>query len=236
MKKYSQKINIFQISSNIADQLLASEESFEALKEPKVRHSWHILFFSTISLLILVLFLNLFSQSFSDVKYAALILRIFKLIGGIYILICLFFLSFYHFKYLLLTGKDLKFNNILFFYVTGIMFFGFVYYALYFINPSLFFYINPITMPTSTIEYQGLKGFISVLDFIVYSSCVALSLDYPRIYSSSFVVSLVNIIEVLFSIAFIALFVGMFVQKSSVIGHESRSNKANSADAKKKRS
>ena len=235
MKKDPQKPSLLQISSNVADQLLFSEGLYDAVKQPKVRRSWHILFFSTFSFLILLLLSNFLSSSFSDVKNAVLILRIFKLIGGIYILFCLFFLSFYHYKYLLLTGKDLKFNNILFFYVFGIMLFGLIYSALYFINPSLFSYANPILVPTSTIEHHGLKGFILVLDFNVYSSCVALSLDYPRICSSSFAVSLVNIFEVLFSIAFIALFVGIFVQKSSVIGNDSMSNKANSDDAKKRR-
>jgi len=150
-------------------------------------------------------------------ELVALIWRSTKVVLSMFILFSICLTSYYHFRYLLKTGLDLSFQQILFFYVTGIVIFGAIYNQLYFLDYNFFNYPNPIIIPPPQLMNPGLDGLILVLDFLAYSACVSLSIDYTRISSgaSSAIVPIVNIIEVLFSLVFVALFISMFVQKSS---------------------
>ena len=91
-----------------------------------------------------------------------------------------------------------------------------MYERLFFLCPTLFHYSDAIFVPGPTLESMGIwTGMSFSLDFTMYSACAALVMGYPRIYSASAIVSLMNVLQVLGTMLISALLVATFVQNSS---------------------
>lgn len=198
------------------DLFLVSDGNIESVKEPKVRVIWHIFFFSLIGFIVISgLTLPNLRSLFPNSHQVAMIWRLFCLSFYLFTLFLLCILAYRHYAYLLRTAKDIRFSNIIFFYTMGALLFASIYQALYLLKPSLFTMSNPIYIPQPYFMDFGYIAYLAIADFIVYSLSIMVSLEYPRIQSSSVVVSVVNIFEVLFAIAIIVLLVATFVQMSS---------------------
>jgi hypothetical protein len=97
----------------------------------------------------------------------------------------------------MLTGKDLRFTNVVFFFVIGVLAFGMFYQHLYILHPEYFHYLDPLVVPGATIRPIGFwTKWLFGFDFDLYSACTAVAVSYPRIVSASAVVSLFNVFEV----------------------------------------
>lgn len=205
------------ISQQIADLLLNSEGYEESLKVPKVRLAWHLLCFSSIGFVLVILILASLRNYFVVSEILTLYYRIFSLLGFTWLLILINILAYFHYNFLILTGKDLRFSNIAFFYILAVIFYGFIYKDIYLLNHNLVSYINPIHVPKSVITVLSFfDSLIIRLDFLVYSACTSLSLTYYKISSSSLIVAIINIVQVISTLLIIALLVATFVQKKTM--------------------
>jgi hypothetical protein len=212
------KLNLLEISSYIADLLLISEGSEEAVRNPKVRFAWHLSFFSIIFFMFWVIIKRIILiQFFPNNPNVTAICRLFEIISIIYIITTIWFLCYRYYYYLLRIGKDLNFSNIIFFYFANSLLYSALYQIMYFIKPYLYNYPDHFIVPSSIFHNYGIDGVLSAIDFIIYSFCVSISINYPKISSASMIISIANISQVMFSIVMIALFVATFVQKADQI-------------------
>jgi hypothetical protein len=209
------KLKLLQLSLYIVDLLLVSSGDEEAVKEPRVRTIWHILFFSLVGLVITQFVLNHSLQSvLPNSAILTLVWRLFLLASWTWLLVVLIVLAYRHYRYLLITSKDLNFKSIAFFYVVGILIFGLLYRDLYVFGPHLFAYPDPVVVPVDKARLLSLiEGYKFSFDFYIYSACTTVSLNYARISSASPIVSILNFCQVVFSLFIVALMVSTFVQK-----------------------
>lgn len=209
------KLKFTQLSTYIMDLLLVSEGSEAHVKEPSVRRVWHLLFGSFVLFSLFVLILKYALRSLFPTSYlVAMLYRSIILAFFVYVFILLCLLVFRYYAHLLRTRKDLRFNNIIFFYLFGIILFAYLYQQLYLLWPPLFVMSNPIYVPARYLMGDSLIFYLSFFDFIVYSGTVISTLSYPRIQSGSMAVSFVNILELFYGITIITLLVATFIQKT----------------------
>jgi hypothetical protein len=191
------KISFREFSDRLVELLLLREGDVEWAKEPKVRRAWHLLFFGAVIALGIQFVLNLvLSEEVIGVSGRAMVTvpyRVYKILVTIVLLFFLTKLMQNYYATLLLTGKDLRFRGIIFFYLITILFFGDIYRGTYYLEHTLFSYPNPVLPAHETIQTLGLNRFVIGADFTVYSACTMVFLPYPRIISGSAVVSLINI-------------------------------------------
>jgi hypothetical protein len=109
------KLNPLQISRHVADLLLVSEGSSEAVRQPSVRLAWHLFFFSMIGFVFLQFLFMSISQDGASSTLTQIV-RYSSSIGAFWLLISLAYLGCAHYRYLMLTGKDLRFTNVVFFF------------------------------------------------------------------------------------------------------------------------
>jgi hypothetical protein len=199
------------------DLLLVSEGDKAHVQEPKVRRLWHLLFASMV-LFFLISFLlkNALRSTFPESLFVATSYRVFIFIFFVYLIVLLFSLATRFYTCLLKTSKDLRLSNILFFYFFGIILFAYLYQTLYLLKPSLFNMPNPLFIPEPYLMDKFSMSYLSLLDFMVYSATTIVTLSYYRIQSGSILVSFINIIEIFYGIAIVALLVATFIQKSDL--------------------
>lgn len=210
------KLNLIQLSRLVADLCLLSEGSEAWVREPAIRRTWHALFFTTIGVMLFnwVFFPFVPGQVIENVVFT-FYFRLGMVTVSLWILFLILVLSYQYYRFLLLTGKDLRFRSIFLLFVTAVLIFSIHYKHLYFLEFSLFEYPDSPVVLGPALERLGiLRSLIISVDFVVYSFCTSLSLDYPRITSASMIVSALNIIQVLYSYCVVALLVATFVQKS----------------------
>ena len=210
------KLSLLRLSSHVADLILVSDGSIEAVKEPRTRFAWHLLFFSVIIYTAISLIGDSFLGGYlSDSTQLALGRRWFKIVASLWLLATLCFLAYRHYRFLLLTGKDLRFRNIVFFFSMGVILFGHLYQALYILSPTLFTYPDTFVSPTDkAVQLHFPLSSLFSGDFTLYSACVAVSVGYPRIASASALISFINVVEVVASFLITALLIATFVQKT----------------------
>ncbi len=208
------KLSLLGISIYVADLLLVSEGSTEAVKEPRTRFVWHLLFFSFIAVIVIQLTWPTLTGFWPEAtRMQALLWRWFHIVAWSWLLIVIGLLAYRHYRFLMLTKKDLRFQNVAFFFVAGHLLFGHLYEATYMLSPALFEYNDAIFVPGDTLRALSFSERRMVsLDFFLYSLCTATSVDYPRIASASAIVSFINFAQVLATLLLVALLVATFVQ------------------------
>lgn len=173
---------------------------------------WWCIFLTSLSLyLIFVIVLMFAIHIFPKIILYTDLIRTIKCMLSFLILSTLSVLSFFYYKTLLLTGKELNFKNILmlFFYLT--ISFGFFYWNLYFLDPENFKVVNPSMIPDKIIVIVH-RTYIMLMDFIIYSSLMTFSQNYYKISSNSNLVSIVNSLQIWNGILIVAVFISTFVQ------------------------
>jgi len=208
------KLTLLQLSSYVADLLLASEGDFETIKAKPLRNTWHLFYFSITAYVLCILITPLVFDLYNS-SSAALFWRSANLVVWFYFLFLACILAYQHYNFLLKTGKDLRFKNILFFFFLGLLVFANLYFLLYFIKPGLFLYTAVPVQPAAVLVHLTLKNnFLLKMDFLTYSGCTMFTLDYPRIRSGSTLISALNLLEVVYGLALVSFFIATFVQKS----------------------
>jgi hypothetical protein len=208
------KLGLLRLSVYVADLLLIGDGDIEAVREPKVRTAWHTFLFSFgIYCLLLVLGVRIVEAMASPAW--AFLWRIFSCLLNLWLLGSLATVANYHYRYLMLTEKDLRFRNIAFFFWASVLLYGLLYRNLYVLAPSFFSYPTPVVVPSPNLV--ALPPWTSLrlsFDFLLYSACTAVSIGYPRIASTSALVSFLNVTQALGSLLIVALLVATFVQKA----------------------
>lgn len=139
--------------------------------------------------------------------------RLFIVAGWAAQIVLLVRLGWLHFRHLILTGKDLRVKSLAFFYIAGTVFFAGVHRSLYYAHPDLYSYPNAPAMLPLEISQPRLPHLSTTMDFFVYSWCVALTLQNPRIASASTAVSAIEIAEALLSLVTFGLVLSSLVQR-----------------------
>lgn len=112
--------NPLQLSRYIFDLLLVSEGSIEAAKHRSMRRAWHMAFFSLWGVLLFeVLVENFLMSIVTAYPLATGVYRWSLVIGASSTLLALAYLAYAHYRCLMLTGKDLRFQNVVFFFIMG---------------------------------------------------------------------------------------------------------------------
>jgi hypothetical protein len=172
------KLNLLQLSIYIGDLLLVSEGSIESVRHRIVRRAWHVFFFSTV-IIVIITSVIIGATNSSSVMLTAII-RLFFLVSTIWLILTLTYLISVHYKYMMITGKDLRFHVIAFFFGATIVLFGHLYEDIYFITPSSFNYINPIYVPSAIMSHLDVvTKYLLKFDFIIYAACTSVVLSYP---------------------------------------------------------
>jgi hypothetical protein len=213
IKRKILRSNFIRFSKKLSELFLDDNDVW--LEVGSIRKAWHYLvvviftqFFFTN-----VLF-NLILTSANNAVHVLFIIRIINLSFIVIALGIMLFLLYTHYKYLLITGKDLRFKSIAFYFVFIFIAFGALYYRIYVLNPSLYLCPASFYVPLSDIAVSGVKAFLLGYDFILYAFSVALSLNYPRISSDSTLISTLNILQTMIGLIIVSLFIATFVQKS----------------------
>lgn len=210
------KLNIWELSLYIADLVLVSDGSIEWVKEPRIRRLWQVNLFSLLVLALLqsgggAALEGVLDQSAS----ATLVWRCFFALGSVWLLCTTALLTCRYYRYLLITGKDVRFRHIAIFWSSWVVLFGYLYRALYFLKPSLYSFADPALVPQKTLSFIGvLPGVKLTMQFLLYSASITVTLSVPGLSSSSFLVSSLNLFEVLGSVLLAGLLIATFVNRS----------------------
>jgi hypothetical protein len=211
------KINYLKHSQELFDLMMQQEGDYEHVNEPRIRLIWHLLGFSLISILlfktIILPILIDYSIKNSDLTFYV---RTIILAMWILIIFLVTLLGYRHYKFMILSGKDLRFKTIAFLFILCVFCYGFFYQALYILQPDLFSYILPVVVPkpTTTVLPFILSWKFNV-DFIIYSLCVALNMDSYSIVSSSRIVTIINSFQTICNVLLVVVLIASFVQKKS---------------------
>lgn len=212
------KLSLFRLSQYFADLYLVSDDSVEWVRQPVVRKIWHLWFFSAVAGLGFSVFLfDLMGKLLENSVWLSMGLRSIYLVFYLWMIALHACLASAHYRYLLSTGVDLRFVNIVYLWCVWILLFAFLYRQLFFLRPSLFFFQNPPFVPAKTVTSIGLTSSLLLAgEFIIYSACVALSYSAaPGLSSGSILVTAVNLIELIGAILCVALLVATFVNKAN---------------------
>ncbi len=207
-----------EFSLAIADQFLISEDSGEWIKVPQVRRAWYLVIVSTLVFIAYnyVGSLVIFEWAASSVSLT-LMWRLTVLSGFCWLLILEGILASAYYRYLLSTGRDLRFRNIVTFWAAWVLLFAYLYESVYFLNPTLFSYPMATVIPGKTMQHFGILGTMKTFShFLLYSAANTVSLTVPGLTSASFVVSTLNLAEAIGSLMLLVLLVATFVNKSNL--------------------
>ena len=215
-KRTYPKLNILDLSKYIAELCLASEGSVSWIKEKKVIVVWHTIFLTTLSFLVLIFISR---QIFGEIIHSSVTITYYYRLSFIcffcILLIMFAVLMYRYYRYLLLTSVDLRFQSIVLFASMFCVIFAQIYIGLYYLEPNLFTYSNPILVPDPQLmEGKAINRYLMFGEFILYSAANATNIVYPRIASASPLVSFINIVQSIISLILIALVISTFVQKS----------------------
>jgi hypothetical protein len=216
MPNKSPKPGLKELSLYISKWVLLSEGSEEWIAEPQVLIIWHWFFVSTVAVIAVPVFIHLWvgSAIFQSVP-AALCYRIVLTVGYLLSTALLAALIAKHYKYLLSTGKDLRFRNIVYFWIIWVFLFGQIYQSFYMIRPALFSCPIPLLQHSSVFVSLGfIVGNKMRIYFTVYSAATSVSNTVPFLSSASLIVSIFNVAEVLGTILMIGIVVATFVNKA----------------------
>jgi hypothetical protein len=188
------KLTPLQLSIYVGDLLLISEGSIESVRHNTVRRAWHVGVFFYYHIFGHNFFLNGIVSRFISEEVFPTVTTVYRytfLVFYLWFLGSLVYLAFVHYKFLMVTGKDLRSINVVFFFLIINYVFGLCYQEIYFINPDTFNYPHPIAEVATTLKnFDLLTRWQFSADFTLYSACTAVTLGYPRISSASAIVSL----------------------------------------------
>lgn len=205
-----------EFSLAIADQFLISEDSHEWVKEPRVRRVWHLLLVSSFGVVgFYYLSMAFFDDLMEHSEFWTILWRLGMISGFCWLLILLGALAIAYYRYLLSTGRDLRFRNIVNFWLLWVLLFSHLYSAVYVLHPPLFSYPIAVIIPGKTMQNFGfLRGIKTSIHFALYSACTTVSLTLPGLSSASLIVTALNLVETLGSLLLLVLLVATFVTKS----------------------
>jgi hypothetical protein len=184
----------------------------EVFSIPDLKRWTLVFFYFTIFGCLIILCLEQFyprNTRFEEIYTASC--RIFSLSFISLDLLLFFILLSKNYKYLMLKGKHLKLSNLLSYYLFGTFLFGKIYAGIYTINQNLFNYLNPPLQVTS-VAHGGFKVFLLEMDFLLYSFLTSLSAGYYRITANHNLISLLQILQLLFTFFILSILVTLFLQ------------------------
>ena len=217
------KLGLVALSSHVADLLLVGVGEDATVRQPKARRAWHVFFFAVMLFLVWHVMARfiLVPSNLSDIIFLANI-RLIDAICYSVLLLSLACVAYYHYRYLMLPARSLRFSNIVFFYFMFVFLFARLYYSLYHFRPGLFTFTESVTIPSPHFGIRGLQDLAGFCEFLVFSGCTMLNFSYSRIQSTSLVISSISLIQVIIGYLIIVLLVATFVQLK--IGKQGNSN------------
>ena len=200
--------------------LLQLDNEEEVLSVPEVVKAWYFFFYFIIIGTFLHLWVNICCPRGSNYETTyTFVIRIVDVIYYVCVLLLFFILIFNNYKFLMIKGKNLKLGNLFFYYVIGTLIFGKIYGSIYVLNQNYFKYFNPPIQITDVVQ-GGLKAFMLGIDFIIYSFLSSLSAEYYRIIPNHNWISILNVVQLLFTFFILSILVTLFLQKMKLSDSE----------------
>jgi len=209
-------MNTKELLLKIADVVLQSdEESADWIEVDYLRKCWYWLFFISFGTFALNGLIGgtplhgLFANSTQATLWFRVCFLILTLAGTIAILV----LALNYYKYILSKGAPIRFINVIGIYVGNVIFFGMTYFYIYSLKPSLFEYLSPPTQLAPTLSENTLEQIAVKYQFVIFSAFQSVNASFFKIKVTSSLVSVLSIIQFLFTLVLITLVVSSFVNQ-----------------------
>lgn len=214
------RLSLREMSLQIADILLIAEGDVSWVEEPRVRRGWHALVVATFVFSVLGMIAQPALADFlRSSSTATLSWRLLMVGGWIVIITLLMALAVSHFRYMVLTAKDLRFKGPAFFYSAGVIGFAWLHKALHCAYPWLYDYKDPPVQILPELTNTGIVvGLTFSADFLVYSACTILTLNNRRVTSASTLVSGLEAVEAILGLIAFGLVLATLVQRTDTKG------------------
>ncbi len=208
-------MSLKSLSLYISEWFLLSDNDESWVETPVVLFVWHLLFFSVLGwLAVSRTCTSLFAYALRSSATFTSCYRYCAVLVSLELIVVIVVLAAVHYRHLLLTGRDLQFSSITWFWLSWVGIFGHLYRACYAIRPSLFAYARPAYIPLSTFtDLSWAQHFHDVIDFMIYSAGIATSTSIPGLTSTSLAISAANLTEAAGSLLFIGLVLTTFASK-----------------------
>ena len=181
-------------------------------KEPQVRRAYYYFFFSILLFAFITRFLPTALNAVNS-PMGTQILRFVNILITSLMIILLVNLSFIHYRYLLVTEKDLDIGNLFLLYFISIFLFGNLYYNIYLFQPDLFSYVHAPYKPKPTLQSMGIEAQKAQFDFWLYSATNMITGNYGGISANSLRVSIIEYFQRLYSLFFIVLCFSIYIPR-----------------------
>ena len=198
----------------LADLVLQSEKaSADWVKVLPLRRTWYLLFVTFLCIIIFNVGMRL-SPLHSFVADSETLTTVFRLINLIFLGAIAFIsivLSAQYYRYVLSKAVPINFDNVTFFYVLHVVVFGMIYFFYYTIAQSAFQYSSPPIQIEPTMMVDSGALFLMRMQFVVFSACQSLNVDYFKIVPKSSITSILGLVQSIFTLVLIALVVSSYV-------------------------
>jgi len=210
------KLRPMALSGYIADLILVGLGEAQAVHHRSTRSAWHVLFFSSILLVIwhFTIRVAVVPSLIGSIAFAQS-LRLMETFAYGYLLVVLCIVAGFHYRNVLLPGSQPRFVSLCFFFLYSIVLFARLTYSLLNYSPDLFKTIDTTTVAAHHFGLFGAGDFKLFVECLNYSVCTMMNRSYTGIEPASLVTSCISTVEALAGYVFFAVLIGTFVQVSS---------------------
>lgn len=197
----------------LTDLFLQSDKaSADWVKVPSLRWTSYLLFITGLSIVVFNIGMRIPLHSF--VKNSETLTTVFRLINLILmgaIAVISIVLSAQYYRYVLSQSVPINLSNVISIYFLNVAAFGMVYYFYYTIDQSAFQYSSPPIQVEPTMMVVSGAHHLMKMQFFVFSACQSLNADYFRIVPKSSIISILGLVQSIFTLVLIALVVSSYV-------------------------
>lgn len=198
----------------LADLFLLSDKDTEKwVQVPSLRHTWYWFFFAIfvrfvfdISVRITPLYIFVENSETFTLAFRMINLAAFGIAA-----VAVIVLAAYYYRYVLSEGIPINLNSVTFIYFVHVVMFGLIYHFSYVIAPTAFQYSSPPIQIKPTLMANSGGLLLMRVQFIVFSACQSLNVDYFKITPRSSIFIILGLVQSIFTLVLIALVVSSYV-------------------------
>jgi len=198
----------------LADLFLQTDKSSKDwMNVPILRRMWRYLFFIVL-FIIAFYFVFMVSPLLRFLENSETLTTVFRFTSLALLTATAFIsivLTIQYFRYVLSQSVRINLNNAAFFYLLHVVLFGMFYCIYYTIDQSAFQYPSPPMQIESTVVHNPVQFWLMKMQFIVFSACQSLHVDYFKIVSKSSIVCILGLVQSMYTISLITLVVSSYV-------------------------
>jgi hypothetical protein len=199
--------------------LESDEGSRDWVSVPALRRAWYLFLGGTIAFILLSIFpLLAFRPVLASTESGSFIYRLAVVTLLVLVTAGNISLAFLYFKFALGRKISIRLATIFQFYFYVTVWFGFLYYSLYILNPSFFLYDYPPVLILPRVSATAPDWFAAMRmkgDFLLFSAFQTVNGSFYKIQPRSTVVSIATYGQTLFTISLVSLFIAAYVNRKT---------------------